>query len=75
MKEDFDQQQRRQEELMKLQKEEYEREYQGLQNDQVIWQENQKEKDKLVGELREVLEEESKGDTRTTQHFGTTNEC
>ena len=27
----------------------------GLQNDQVIWQENQKEKDKLVGELRAVL--------------------
>ena len=40
---------------MKLQKEEYEKGYQGLQNDQVIWQENQKEKNKLVGELREVL--------------------
>ena len=40
---------------MKLQKKEYEKGYQGLQNDQVIWQENQKEKDKLVGELREVL--------------------
>ena len=34
---------------MKLQKEEYEKGYQGLQNDQVVWQENQKEKDKLVG--------------------------
>ena len=40
---------------MKLQKEEYEKGYQGLQNDQVILQENQEEKDKLVGELREVL--------------------
>ena len=40
---------------MKLQKEEYERGYQGLQNDQVVRQENQEEKDKLVGELREVL--------------------
>ena len=53
--ENFKQQQQRQEELMRLQKEEYEKGYQGLQNDQVIWQENQKEKDKLVEELREVL--------------------
>ena len=29
--------------------------YQGLQDDQVTWQENQKEKDRLVEELREVL--------------------
>ena len=53
--ENFKQQQQKQEELMKLQKEEYEKGYQGLQDDQVVWQETQKEKDKLMGELREVL--------------------
>ena len=53
--ENFKVQQQRQEELMRLQKEEYEKGYQGLQDDQVTWQENQKEKDRLVEELREVL--------------------
>ena len=53
--ENFKLQQQRQEELMRLQKEEYEKGYQGLQDDQVTWQENQKEKDRLVEELREVL--------------------
>ena len=60
---------------MKLQKEEYEKGYQGLQNDQVIWQENQEEKDKLVGELREVLKKEPRRCTRTTRHLETTNGC
>ena len=53
--ENFKLQQQRQEELMRLQKEEYKKGYQGLQDDQVTWQENQKEKDRLVEELREVL--------------------
>ena len=53
--ENFKLQQQRQEELMRLQKEEYEKGYQALQEDQVRWQENQKEKDRLVEELREVL--------------------
>ena len=53
--ENFKLQQQRQEEIMRLQKEEYEKGYQGLQDDQVTWQENQKEKDMLVEELREVL--------------------
>ena len=53
--ENFKLQQQRQEELMRLQKEGYEKGYQGLQDDQVTWQENQKEKYRLVEELREVL--------------------
>ena len=52
--ENFRLQQQKQEE-MNLQKEEYEKGYQGLQDDQIAWKENQKEKDRLVEELRDVL--------------------
>ena len=73
--ENFKLQQQRQEELMRLQKEEYEKGYQGPQDDQVIWQENQKEKDRLVEELREVLK---KNQEEAREQLGTlkqTNGC
>ena len=53
--ENFRLQQQKQEEMMNLQKEEYEKGYQGLQEDQIAWKENQKEKDQLVEELRDAL--------------------
>ena len=44
-----------QQQLLKVQKEELLKNYQDIQVDRVIWEENQKEKDQLVQDLREAL--------------------